>query len=232
MYLFVVFAIQILRLDVSGLKESSDEGSGAGEGIEDVDARIGEGGLVEVLVQGGLGGANHEIDNLDRCVDDTEELSNVGKSSFEEPPVEIFDDVLAGLAIRWRYAFHSAPDRPVELIEVVGLRVEVVRLELVVRGRCKGVSDRATVGGHFDRNNAYQGQTRSVMRHYWEWRDRRNPPLRAIRVHLSSDLAGHHFPVSGQNPADNLESEALFPFSVRAGSAASELALEYQTGRV
>lgn len=31
-------------------------------------------------------------------------------------------------------------------------------------------------------SNSYQGQTRSMMRHYWEWHDRRNPPLRAIRV--------------------------------------------------
>ena len=74
-----VLAGEVVRLDQAGLEQPDDEGAGAGEGVEDVDALVGE-ACAEVLAQHVVGGAEDEVDDLDRRVDDAELSAVFGKA--------------------------------------------------------------------------------------------------------------------------------------------------------
>jgi hypothetical protein len=78
------------------LEESGDEGAGAGERVEDVDAFVGDRGAVEVGVEEVVDRSVDEVDDLDGGVDDPERLDGLGEGPFaEELLVELGDDVLA-----------------------------------------------------------------------------------------------------------------------------------------
>ncbi len=47
--LLTELAIEVVGPDEAGLQQASQEGAGAGEGVEDVDARVGEACAVKVL---------------------------------------------------------------------------------------------------------------------------------------------------------------------------------------
>ena len=68
-----VLARQVLRADQPGLQQPDDEGAGAGEGVEDVHALVGQ-ALPNSALQHVVGGAEDEVDDLDRRVDDAKRV--------------------------------------------------------------------------------------------------------------------------------------------------------------
>ena len=68
-----VFAVEVVVADEAEvlLEEACDEGAGAGEGVEDVDAFVGK-TFAEVFAEGAVGGAEDEVDDLDGGEDDAE----------------------------------------------------------------------------------------------------------------------------------------------------------------
>ena len=73
------------------LEEAGDEGARAGEGVEDVDALVGE-AFAEVFAQGAVGGAEDEVDGLDGGEDDAELFDGGFEGRGEEGVVEGADD--------------------------------------------------------------------------------------------------------------------------------------------
>jgi len=78
-----VLAKQVAGADEPGLQQPDDEGAGAGERVEDVDAFVGEGGG-ELGVQYVLDGPDDEVDDLDGGVHDAEGFGGLGEGKAED----------------------------------------------------------------------------------------------------------------------------------------------------
>lgn len=75
------------------LHDAGDEVAGAGEGVEDVDAGVGE-GLAELLLKELFDGADHEVDDGLRGVDDAVGVGLLGVEALEELFVDGVEEVL------------------------------------------------------------------------------------------------------------------------------------------
>ena len=89
-----VLAVEVVVADKAEvlLEEAGDEGARASEGVEDVDAFIGE-AFTEVFAQGAVGGAEDEIDGLDGGEDDAEFFNGGLEGGGEEGVVEGADNI-------------------------------------------------------------------------------------------------------------------------------------------
>src|SRR5690606_1156178 len=121
-----VLAQQVLGLDQTGLKKTYQEGAGADEGVDDVDAFIGQ-GAPQVLGEGLFGGANDEVDHLDGGVDDAERISGLGQGGSEKLVVQLDDDALPAFVVV--DAFGADPHRVVEVRQGLGLGVQALVVE-------------------------------------------------------------------------------------------------------
>ena len=75
------------------LHDAGDEVAGAGEGVEDVDALVRE-GLAELLLEDLVDGADHEVDDGLRSVDDAVGVGLLGVEALEELLVDGVEEVL------------------------------------------------------------------------------------------------------------------------------------------
>ena len=78
-----IFVRQFLGLDQPGLKQARDEGAGAREGVEDVNALAAE-RLAELGLENFVHRVDDEIHHLDRGVDDAQPLGHAGEGVAEE----------------------------------------------------------------------------------------------------------------------------------------------------
>ena len=108
------------------MQQPGDERAGAGEAVEDVDALVGE-ALAELGAQHLVGGAQDEVDDLDRGVDDAEPVDGALEGGGEELVVELDDDPLLALGVL--DALDAAADGGVERVERRLLGGEVVLVE-------------------------------------------------------------------------------------------------------
>src|SRR5690606_179523 len=107
-----------LGLDEAGLEQAHDEGAGAGEGVEDVDALVGDRGS-ELSLQSVVYLVEDEVHDLVGGVDDAEAVAGAAEGSAEELLVQLLDDALLRRAIG--YTGGSGADGVVELLEPFGL---------------------------------------------------------------------------------------------------------------
>ena len=84
------------------LHDAGDEVAGSGEGVEDVDAGVGE-GFAELLLEDFFDAADHEVDDGLRGVDDAVGVGLLGVEALEELLVGGVEEVLffgvAGLGL-------------------------------------------------------------------------------------------------------------------------------------
>jgi hypothetical protein len=87
---------QVLGLDQPGLEQPHDERPRASERVDDLHTGRGQ-RRVEVPFQGLVGGAEDEVHDRDRCVDDPERVGGLGQRGLEELLVQLGDE-----PSRWR----------------------------------------------------------------------------------------------------------------------------------
>ena len=89
-----VLAGEVFGLDEAGLEQPYGEGPGPNEGVDDVDTLVAQ-RSAKVPVHSLLGGAENEVDDLDRGVDDAECVGGFRQGGLEELVVQLDDDLLA-----------------------------------------------------------------------------------------------------------------------------------------
>lgn len=123
-----VFRREAVGRDEAGLEETRDEGAGAGEGVEDMDAVVGQ-GSAELLLQQVVDGVDDKIDDFDRGVNDAEALGHLREGVAEEFVVEFDDNLLFAGGVVDAVGAHAHGG--VELFEGVGFLFEAMFVEEV-----------------------------------------------------------------------------------------------------
>ncbi|QLH13790.1 Fic family protein [Paracoccus pantotrophus] len=116
------FVLQLVGLDQARLQQARDEGAGAGEGGDDMDA-LGAEGLAELILQHVIDGADAEIDDLDGGVSNAQPVSGALEGHAEEVVAKLADQVLLGGGIG--DALGLQPDRAVEFTEVAAFLLQM-----------------------------------------------------------------------------------------------------------
>ncbi len=128
--LVFVFVRELFLGDEAALDEAGDEGAGAGEGIDDVDALAAE-GLAELLFQQVIHGMDDEVHDLHGGIDDAEPLGHAGEGVTEELVVKLDDDFLFSLG--GVGVLRLAGDAGVEFLQGVRFLFQTMLLEDIER---------------------------------------------------------------------------------------------------
>ncbi len=124
--LVFVFVRKLFRADEATLQEAGDEGAGARERIDDVDAFAAK-GLAEFLLEQIIDAVDDEIDDFHGGVNDAEALGHFREGIAEEFIVKLDDDFLFGgdVVDLGGAEFHAG----VEFLQSVRFFFEAVLLE-------------------------------------------------------------------------------------------------------